>query len=206
VYYFLKKNRLLPRELAFLSELRLLDLNGNELQGVIPHLMLTRLTKLEKLHLHMNDLFGNLPTEIGNLKNLKELTIFGYVFYISEFAKPFILTFIITKLQQSFHDFKQSNFFFGSIPNAIANLKKLSTFYDINGIAYASLHPCLHMSLLFSLLCYPEILDLYANNLTGSIPSDIGQMKKLRKMISFFPCIFAIIHYLRSEYCIHKFD
>jgi Leucine-rich repeat (LRR) protein len=72
-------NRLLPRELAFLSELRLLDLNGNELQGVIPHLMLTRLTRLEKLHLHMNDLFGQLPTELGNLKALEELTMFGCV-------------------------------------------------------------------------------------------------------------------------------
>lgn len=69
-----------------MSELRLLDLNGNELQGVIPHLMLTRLTQLEKLHLHMNDLFGHVPTEIGKLKNLKELTMFGYVlvaFFIS---------------------------------------------------------------------------------------------------------------------------
>lgn len=71
--------RLLPRELAYFSELQTLDLNGNELQGVIPHLMLTRLTKLEKLHLHMNDLFGNIPTEIGNLRKLKELSIFGYV-------------------------------------------------------------------------------------------------------------------------------
>ena len=73
---------LLPRELAFLSELRVLDLNGNELQGVIPHLMLTRLSKLEKLHLHMNDLFGHVPSEIGNLKNLKELTMFGYVEFV----------------------------------------------------------------------------------------------------------------------------
>jgi hypothetical protein len=74
--------RLLPRELAYLSELRLLDLNGNELQGVIPHSMFIRMTRLEKLHLHMNDLFGQIPTEIGALKNLKELTMFGYVYIL----------------------------------------------------------------------------------------------------------------------------
>ena len=65
---FNKVTGILPRELAFVSELRELDLNGNSLQGVIPYLMLTKLKSLEKLHLHMNDLFGMVPTEFGKLK------------------------------------------------------------------------------------------------------------------------------------------
>merc|ERR1711997_623559 len=78
---FNKVSGLIPREMGFLSELRELDLNGNELQGVVPYLMLDRLKNLEKLHLHMNDLFGAIPTEMGKLTNLKQLTLFGNFFF-----------------------------------------------------------------------------------------------------------------------------
>ena len=67
--------------MAYISELQTLDLNGNSLQGVVPYLMLSNLKKMTKLHLHMNDLFGNIPAEIGELKNLKELTLFGNFFF-----------------------------------------------------------------------------------------------------------------------------
>lgn len=73
--------RIIPAELGYLSELQELDLNGNELQGVVPQLIFVNLKKLQKLNLHMNDLFGQIPTEIGMLKNLKELTLFGNFFF-----------------------------------------------------------------------------------------------------------------------------
>jgi Leucine-rich repeat (LRR) protein len=74
---FLKLDGLLPRELALLTELRDLDLHGNDLQGVLPHKMLVGLTKLETLRLYMNGFFGALHREIAGLKSLKELSMFG---------------------------------------------------------------------------------------------------------------------------------
>lgn len=67
--------------MGYLSELSTLDLNGNSLQGVLPQLMFRKLKKLKRLNLHMNDLFGSIPKEIGLLKNLKELTLFGNFFF-----------------------------------------------------------------------------------------------------------------------------
>jgi hypothetical protein len=74
---FLKLDGLLPRELALLTDLRDLDLHGNDLQGVLPHQMFLSLQKLETLRLYMNGFFGHLHREIAGLKSLKELVLFG---------------------------------------------------------------------------------------------------------------------------------
>jgi Leucine-rich repeat (LRR) protein len=74
---FLKLDGLLPRELALLTDLRDLDLHGNDLQGVLPHKILVSLTKLETLRLYMNGFFGALHREIAGLTSLKELSMFG---------------------------------------------------------------------------------------------------------------------------------
>jgi hypothetical protein len=71
---------ILPRELALLSNLKELDLHGNDLQGVIPHMAVVNWRKLESLRLHMNGLFGNLHKEMGEMKNMKELILFGNYF------------------------------------------------------------------------------------------------------------------------------
>lgn len=76
-----KTFRIIPAEMGYLTELTVLDLNGNSLQGVLPTLMFRKLKKLKMLNLHMNDLFGAIPKEIGLLKNLKELTLFGNFFF-----------------------------------------------------------------------------------------------------------------------------
>ena len=81
IYTHIYSNRIIPAEMGYLTELRTLDLNGNSLQGVLPQLMFKKLSKLKRLNLHMNDLFGKIPKEIGLLKNLKELTLFGNFFF-----------------------------------------------------------------------------------------------------------------------------
>ena len=74
---FLEIDGLLPRELGLLSNLRDLDLHGNDLQGVIPHKILAGLKQLQYLRLHMNGMFGSIHKEITNMKYLKELHLFG---------------------------------------------------------------------------------------------------------------------------------
>ena len=74
---FIKVDGLIPREMGLLTNLRDLDLHGNDLQGVIPHKMMAGLKKLEYLRLHMNGMFGAIHKEITLMKNLKELHLFG---------------------------------------------------------------------------------------------------------------------------------
>lgn len=119
---FNKVDGILPAELGYLTEVTDLDLNGNSLQGVLPTLMFVNLKKLKRLNLHMNDLFGAIPTNIGNLKNLKELTLFGNFFF--------------GKIPESISNLKKlenldlyANNLTGRIPSSIGNLKKLKEFY-----------------------------------------------------------------------------
>lgn len=74
---YIKVDGLVPREIGLLSELKDLDLHGNDLQGVIPHKLLTGLKKLEYLRLQMNGMFGAIHKEITNMKNLKHLFLYG---------------------------------------------------------------------------------------------------------------------------------
>jgi hypothetical protein len=74
---YIKVDGLVPREIGLLTELRDLDLHGNDLQGVIPHKLLTGLKKLEYLRLHMNGMFGAIHKEITHMKHLKQLFLFG---------------------------------------------------------------------------------------------------------------------------------
>jgi len=137
---FNKINGIIPRELAFVTELQALDLNGNSLQGVIPYLMLSNLKNLSKLHLHMNDLFGNIPKEIGQLKNLKELTLFGNFFFgklpveITNLKKLEVLDIYannltgtipkeVGKMKNLREVYVNDNEFVGSIPNEVCKLK-----------------------------------------------------------------------------------
>jgi len=119
---FNKITGIIPREMAYISELQTLDLNGNSLQGVVPYLMLSNLKKMTKLHLHMNDLFGNIPAEIGELKNLKELTLFGNFFFgkvpssIANLKKLEVLDIYANNLT-------------GNIPSEIGKMKNLREVY-----------------------------------------------------------------------------
>jgi len=71
---------ILPREMALLENLKEIDLHGNDLQGVIPHLAVVNWKKMETLKLNMNGFFGNLLKEMSNMKNMKELILFGNYF------------------------------------------------------------------------------------------------------------------------------
>lgn len=92
----------LPPELQLLSELRILDLSGNRLQGPLDLGLFAKtlqtlwlgsnsftgtlspvigtLTKLRELSLESNPLNGALPTELGNLENLATLDLENNLF------------------------------------------------------------------------------------------------------------------------------
>lgn len=119
---FNKVTGIIPAEIAYLTELRELDLNGNSLQGVLPSLMFTNLKKLTRLHLHMNDLFGAIPASVGNLKQLRELTLFGNFFFGTVPTE-------LSKLKKLENLDLYANNLTGGIPASIGKLKNLKEFY-----------------------------------------------------------------------------
>eukprot|EP00934_Nitzschia_sp_Nitz4_P002486 Nitzschia sp. Nitz4//scaffold211_size37880//22789//23990//NITZ4_007709-RA/size37880-augustus-gene-0.55-mRNA-1//1//CDS//3329541988//2476//frame0 len=115
---YIQVDGLVPREIGMLTELRDLDLHGNDLQGVIPHKLLTGLRKLEYLRLHMNGMFGALHPEITNMKNLKEIYLFG------NYVAGTIPTELAQLKRLEVIDF-YANQFEGTIPSELAKLPKL---------------------------------------------------------------------------------
>ena len=72
---YLDRNQLsgpIPSEIGSLSNLNYLALNGNQLTGSIPP-ELGNLTKLETLYLDRNQLSGPIPSQLGNLTKLEAL-------------------------------------------------------------------------------------------------------------------------------------
>jgi len=119
---FNKVTGIIPAEIGYLTEVTDLDLNGNSLQGVLPTLMFRKMSKLQKLNLHMNDMFGAIPREIGLLKNLKELTLFGN-FFFGRVPNE------ITNLKKLENLDLYANNLTGPVPAGIGKLKKLKEFY-----------------------------------------------------------------------------
>ncbi len=79
VWLYLSDNRLsgtIPSELGDLPNLERLVLWGNQLSGSIPS-DLGNLTNLTRLQLGGNKLSGTIPSELGNLINLEGLTLWG---------------------------------------------------------------------------------------------------------------------------------
>jgi len=109
---------IIPRELAILTELEDVDLHGNEIQGVIPFAVCAAWKKVKYLRLHMNGLFGQLPSDISKMSSLREISIFGNYFHGAipkELEK-------LAKLERL--DLYANNFS-GNIPSNLGKMKKL---------------------------------------------------------------------------------
>jgi len=121
-----------------------LNLSINQLTGEIPS-EIGNLTNLTYFKLNENELTGEIPSEIGNLTNLTSLTL-------------------------------SSNQLTGEIPSTIWNLTNLSTLsLSINQLTGEIPSEIGNLTNL-------EKLYLYENQLTGSIPSEIGNLTNLERL------------------------
>ena len=134
----------IPTELSRLTNLESLDLNGNQLTGPIPT-ELNRLTNLRSLDLHNNLLTGSIPSELGRLTNLESLDLNG-----NQLTGP-----IPTEL------------------NRLTNLRSL----DLHNNQLTGPIPT-ELGQLTNLV----YLRLNSNQLTGSIPSELGRLANLRDL------------------------
>ena len=142
-----------------------LGLRNNGLTGSIPP-EVGQLTQLKGLSLGGNQLTGSIPPEIGQLTQLTELHLWGN--WLGGSIPPEVGR--LTKLTGLW---LQGNQLSGSIPPEIGQLTQLTELYLRNNNLSGSIPPEIGQ------LTQLTLLYLVGNQLSGSIPPEIGQLTQL---------------------------
>ncbi|GLU02925.1 hypothetical protein SLE2022_201560 [Rubroshorea leprosula] len=153
----------------FSNQLTHLVLNANNLFGDIPS-GLGNLVSLNELALDMNEFTGKIPREIGKLKQLEYLSLFMNKLS-GEIPNSFGNLTLLFKL------FLNQNRLNGTIPSSLGNCQNLESFFlsenDLSGSIPKEL---------FSISTLSIALDLSHNHLVGSLPSEVGILKNLGRL------------------------
>ena len=173
----------IPVELSQLPQLRHLDLSRNQLTGKIP-VELGGLTNLQKLYLSRNTLSGEIPEELGNLGSLQYL-------YLNDNQLTGEIPSWLVRLTQLRELALWGNQLTGTIPPEVAPAQDravLRVFYNATGgadwadnTAWLSNAP---LSAWHGVITDADgrVTDLlfYDNQLTGTIPTQLGQLTELQ--------------------------
>jgi Leucine-rich repeat (LRR) protein len=158
--------------LDFVSLPRLahLDLNDNNLSGLIPPSIGT-LGELTFLDLSSNSLSGPIPPSIGNLTALTSLDLSqNYQFVNGHIPSALGMLHNLEKLDLC------RNSFSGPIPPSLGNLTTL----DFLGLSYNSLSGDIPHEL--GMLHRLSFLHVLGNSISGSIPGSFGNLTRLQLM------------------------
>lgn len=186
----------LPKEVGFLSFLKVLDLSNNDINGIIPD-EITNLTNLQTLILHNSGLSGVLPSGIqqlsllenmylgncsftgpipplGKLINLKHLTMWGNDLNCT---MPADIGNLSNLEYLNFHDSKM----YGELPPELGNLHKLQNM-SLHTNHFTGTIPQSWTS-----MTSLRDMDLYSNDLTGPFPTWIfGLNAKINLRCNYF--------------------
>ncbi|KAJ0465986.1 putative protein kinase RLK-Pelle-LRR-XII-1 family [Helianthus annuus] len=171
------------------TNLEVIDIDMNQLGGVLPNSLGNFSSKLSYLALDSNHLSGSIPSSIGNLLSLNS-------FSLSENNFTGMIPESIGKLQNLQILYLFDNHFSGVIPRSIGNLSLLTKVaFGRNSLEgtipstigrwkqvidlelYGNkLSGCVPKEL-FQLTSLSIVLDLSQNNLSGVLPQEIGNLK-----------------------------
>ncbi|KAL7613111.1 hypothetical protein Lser_V15G08880 [Lactuca serriola] len=173
------------------SKLEILQIYDCKLQGVLPTSIGNLSHRLYDLDLEGNNLYGHLPSSIGNLVGLNTL-ILSRNWFTGKIPST------IGKLNKLEVAYLYDNQFSGPIPDFIGNLSLLTCLWlnsnRLEGHIPSSLGNCHHLSKLYlddkklsgkipkqllQLSSLTIALDLSRNNLSGSLPIEVGELKLL---------------------------
>ncbi|KAM1527456.1 hypothetical protein TB2_016515 [Malus domestica] len=181
----------IPADIDRMSpSLKYLDIGGNNFSGDIPA-AIGRLTELRTIRLYMNLFDGSVPGEIGNLSNLEifEMPYNGKLAAAripTEFGNLKNLkglwmtqTNLIGEIPESFSGLSSlehlnlaRNNLEGKIPGGLFLLKNLSELFLFHNNFSGEIPKAVEALSLSQ-------IDLAMNNLSGSIPQDFGKLKNL---------------------------
>ncbi|KAJ6821238.1 receptor kinase-like protein Xa21 [Iris pallida] len=161
-----------PLDWSFLNSLsnctilELLELDQNNLGGLLPKSITNISTTLRALTMYHNSIEGSIPPEIGNLVGVTVLDL-GSNFLSGRIPASIGLLRNLVILEFPFNNFS------GEIPSTIGNLSQLNELYlDFNsfsGSIPANLSNCKSL----------DFLNLAYNKLTGTIPKEVFGISSL---------------------------
>ncbi|KAJ6821241.1 receptor kinase-like protein Xa21 [Iris pallida] len=154
------------------TSLEVLQVDYNNLRGLLPKSIVNISTSLRMLTMYYNSIEGSIPPEIGNLVNLTILDL-GQNFFSGRIPTS------IGLLKNLHYFFLNFNNFFGEIPSTLGNLSQLNQlflhFNSFNGSIPDSLGNCKSL----------DLLNLEHNKLTGTIPKELFSISSLNIGLSF---------------------
>ncbi|MDE2847552.1 MAG: leucine-rich repeat domain-containing protein [Gemmatimonadota bacterium] len=151
------------------GEVERLELNGNNLQGYLPH-EITRLINLRWLLLGDNQLTGAIPPEFGQLQNLWQL-------YLVNNQLTGTIPIELGQLKNLYSLSLGKNQLTGVIPPELGRLEELRDLSLSNNQLTGTIP--VELGQLKNL----GTLNIGSNVLTGAIPSEIGQLSKLESLV-----------------------
>ncbi|GLT30536.1 hypothetical protein SLA2020_053300 [Shorea laevis] len=173
------------------SQLKSLDVDKNQLQGRLPKSIANLSNQLGVFHFGLNNLFGDIPPELGNLVNLNILDL-----HDNQFTEK--VPNEIGQLGQLRYMFLGNNKLIGEIPGSVGNLTLLILLAlgqnKLNGSIPSSLGNCQNLeglalfqndlsgsipNELFNISTLSIGLDLSYNHLVGSLPSEVAELRNL---------------------------
>ncbi|KAF8410823.1 hypothetical protein HHK36_003360 [Tetracentron sinense] len=157
-----------PRELADLPYLEVIELSGNQLYGLIPE-SLGNLSKLVTLDLSSNLLFGSIPERLGNMQSLKTLSLGP-----NRLSGPIPNELgNITTLQ--YLGLRDNNLS-GDLPQGLGSLRNLESFLILSNNVTGELPRT------FADLTSLRVFSVIGNSLSGRIPDFIQNWTQLNSL------------------------
>ena len=155
------------------------------------------------IELHLHDLGGRLPAHLGDLTDLRELTVITYGSYsqpLTGTLPPVLEQLEVLRELRIKGNGSQGNGLQGPIPPGLGQLTHLEVldlgFNDLQGSIPPELGQLTHLQLLdfsdnnlqgpippeLGQLTHLQLLDLSDNNLEGPIPPELGQLTALKRL------------------------
>uniref|UniRef100_A0A0E0RHK0 Receptor kinase-like protein Xa21 n=1 Tax=Oryza rufipogon TaxID=4529 RepID=A0A0E0RHK0_ORYRU len=153
------------------SNLKVIGLAGNKLQGLLPGSIANLSTSMEFLSIYNNMIHGQIPQGIGNLVNLDSIYM-----HLNNLAGT--IPDSIGKLKKLSNLYLYDNNLSGQIPATIGNLTMLSRLSLNENMLTGSIPSSLGN-------CPLETLELQNNRLTGPIPKEVLQISTLSTSANF---------------------
>jgi hypothetical protein len=153
----------LPAETALLTSLRSLNLNNNLVNGTLPS-ELGQLTDLYSLQMSSNRIHGTIPTQLGTILNLTTIDLSNNTL-TGQLPTEIGMWTATEYIHLQYNDMKSS------IPSEIGQMPHLLTLNLRETGLYGTIP-----TELFNAGQILQLLDFSDNTLTGTIPTQVGQL------------------------------